>query len=429
MKAKDEEKRWHILDVGSIWMQEFASALSLQVPATAWAPRMLKLGMLQNWQHPELLVNPSLTIERFPLQRGYAHSSVSWLVQFERKLSARLRAGTPDPENSPLICSTPYYAPVARRWAGPVIYYATDLTVAYPSSNPRQVRRLDQQLCERATVVCPNSKRIANYFIEEAGCDPAKITIVPNATRLSNVAAEPLLEPGPLPDDIRHLRRPIAGVIGNLAGNMDWELLDHAIQLTPGVTWVFVGPTTMGIEDRRQEAARARVQQKAVFVGMKPYDMLQAYARCFDVAVLPYRKHEPTFSGSSTRFYEHQAACRPIIATRGFAELLEKPPLLTLVDTAAEICVCLQGLAEVGFRDGLETARWEASRTGTWEERARMLVGALGREQALSPLARARRKSDPGRASEKKGFSLEKVARFASRGRHPRVEPFRLEER
>ena len=37
-------------------------------------------------------------------------------------------------------------------------------------------------------------------------------------------------------------------------------------------------------------------------------DRLAAYARAFDVAVLPYRRVEPTYSGSSTRFYEHLAA-------------------------------------------------------------------------------------------------------------------------
>ena len=66
-----------------------------------------------------------------------------------------------------------------------------------------------------------------------------------------------------------------------------------------------------------------------------------------------------------------------MLATRGFAELLEKPPLLELVDTPEEAIAGLERLRAVGFHDGLETARWEASRTGSWEERVRMLVGTL----------------------------------------------------
>ena len=95
--------------------------------------------------------------------------------------------------------------------------------------------------------------------------------------------------------------------------------------------------------------------------------------------MLPYRKKEPTYSGSSTRFYEHLAACRPMVATRGFAELLEKPPLLELVNTAGEMQLALEQLRSVNFRDGLETARWEASRQGTWEARVRTLTATLAR--------------------------------------------------
>ena len=368
-------------------MREFASALSGIAPTTSWEPAMLKLGMLHDWQKPEALPNPPLTIQRFPLQRGYARAPVSWLLPFERRLLARLKANSEDPAHTGLICSTPYYAPLAERWPGPVVYYATDLTVAYANVDPKQVRLLDRRMCRVATAVCPNSRRIADYFVQQSGCDPGKITVVPNATRASNIAAQPLFAPGPLPEDMRDLKRPIAGVIGNLAGNMDWLLLAEAIRLTPEITWVFVGPTSMPIKDREQQAARAWVQRHAAFVGMKTYDQLQMYARTFDVAVLPYRKHEPTYSGSSTRFYEHLAACRPILATRGFAELLEKPPLLTLVDTAVELCDQLSHLASHGFTDGLETARWEASKFGTWEERARALVAAVAPRHDPSPPA------------------------------------------
>ncbi len=281
-------------------------------------------------------------------------------------------------EHSPLICSTPFYAPVAERWGGPVVYYSTDLTAEYEGIDGAQVRELDRRMCHVARAVCPNSIRIAEYFVRESGCDPAKITVVPNATRESNVAPKPLLEPGALPHDIRDVPRPIAGVVGDLSGNMDWNVIAETMQRTPELNWVFVGPTTRTIMDREQNSGRERVMRgRARFVGPKPYGELQGYARSFDVAVLPYRKKEPTYSGSSTRFYEHLAACRPMVATRGFAELTEKVPLLRLADTGEEVAAELHRLSETGYRDGLETARWEASTKGTWEERARALRGTL----------------------------------------------------
>ncbi|MGI4829911.1 MAG: glycosyltransferase [Janthinobacterium lividum] len=370
---------WQILDVGSIWMREFASAMARTHATVAWWPEMRNFGAFEHWERTEQIPEPMLEVRRFPLQRGYARTPVQQLLPYQAGLLKRLRSACAEESASPLICSTPFYAPMAERWAGPTVYYVTDLTAGYEGLKSEQVIALDKRMCRAAHAVCPNSRRLAEYLQREAGCAPEKITVVPNATRESNIAAAPLLTPGTLPEAIAHLPRPIAGIVGNLSANMDWELIEPAIAATPWLTWVFVGPTSMPIADPVQAAARTRVMEggRAHFTGGRPYGELQAYARCFDVAVLPYRKKEPTYSGSSTRFYEHVAACRPMVATRGFAELLEKPPLLELVDTAEEMREALEQLRAVDFRDGLEIARWEASRQGTWEERVRTLTGTL----------------------------------------------------
>ena len=376
---------WQILDVGSIWMREFASAMSGQVPVVAWLPEMVRLG-LGGGTRSERIDEPPLDLRRFPLQRGYARIPVRWVLHFERKILAMLLRECSDAPNSPLICTTPFYAAVAERWPGPVIYYATDLTVGYAGLDPVQVRGLDRRMCRVARAVCPNSRRIAEYFMTEAGCSAEKITVVPNATRESNVPGRALITSQGLPEDVRDVSRPIAGVIGNLAGNMDWVVLRGAMQRAPWLQWVYVGPTGRALEDAEQQAAREWVIARARFVGAKPYGELQSYARSFDVAVLPYRRKEPTYSGSSTRFYEHLPAGRPMVATRGFAELLEKEPLVQLVDTGAEMAAALEALRAKDFCDGLERQRWEASRTGTWEERARMLRRSIGDEAAVQPV-------------------------------------------
>jgi glycosyltransferase involved in cell wall biosynthesis len=301
----------------------------------------------------------------------------------------RLLAQTARPEESPLVCSSPFYAPVAELWPGPVIYYVTDLNVAYEGLNPFQVLSLDLRMCRVARIVCPNSRRIASYLVTEAACDPDKITIIPNATRESNLLASPQYDPAVPPPDVADLERPIIGVLGDLSGNMNWELIVECMQRTPGYSWLFVGPTNRSIKDGRQRAARAWAKHHARFVGMKPYGELQSYARCVDAAVLPYMKREPTYSGSSTRFYEHLAAGRPMVATRGFAELLEKEPLLTLVDTAEEMAAALERLRAMNFRDGQEAARWEASKQSTWEVRARTMRHALQVKGAVPAAAAA----------------------------------------
>ena len=388
--------QWHILDVGSIWMKEFASAMAGCANITAWSPCMLATGTLQGWVRPRALEHPPLQINDFPLQRGYARAPLRWLRPYQYRLRRQLLARTTHPAATPLVCSTPFYAPLAELWPGPVVYYSTDLTMAYHGLDPRQVLSLERRLCRVATLVCPNSRRIADHLITQAGCDPHKIAIVPNATRRSNLSEAPRIQPGPLPTDVRDLPRPIAGVLGDLSGNMDWELIADSIRLTPGFSWLFVGPSHRPIPGSDAKAVAQRtamqwVKQNARFVGAKPYGELQQYARCVDVAVLPYRKKEPTFSGSSTRFYEHLAALRPMVATRGFAELLEKEPLLQLVDTPAELAAALTALNTCNFIDGHEHERWHASQQGTWENRADTMVQALtSRLNGTAPLQPSR---------------------------------------
>ena len=369
---------WHILDVGSIWMREFAAALAQDHAVTAWWPEMRRFGGLETWEREELVADPSLKVVRFPLQRGYSRAPIRTILPFERRLAQQVTARMGQSAATPLICSTPFYAPLAELWQGPVVYYVTDLTAGYEGLRYKQVLALDRRMCAVATAVCPNSQRIRHYLIHEAGCHPEKITVVPNATRASNVPVAPLLQPQALPAATACLPRPLAGVIGNLSANMDWLLLEKTIQSTPWLHWVMVGPTGP-IAEAAQEAARSRVihSERITLTGPKPYGELQCYARAFDVAILPYRKREPTYSGSSTRFYEHLSACRPMVASRGFAELLEKPPLLELVDTPEEMTAALERMRSVNFCDGQETARWQASQKGTWTERARTLVRAL----------------------------------------------------
>jgi glycosyltransferase involved in cell wall biosynthesis len=379
---------WHVLDARSIWIQEFTAALSQLVPTLGWIPRFEWTGLLDKRVTDMNSVDPRFNGRLFPLQRGYSRAPISWLARTGTRLVQMLEQADPQASRSTLVCTTPFYAPVAENWPGPVVYYLTDLTTAYAGIDPDQVRRLDRRLCRVAVRVCPNSQRIADYCVRDAACDPAKIVIIPNATRQVNVAPRPLLQPEPLPGDLEDLPRPVLGVIGNLADNMDWLLLEEAVRLTPDFSWAFVGPTDMPIADVERRRARQRMLAaggRVRFTGMRKYGELRDYARAFDAAILPYRRHEPTFSGSCTRFYEHLAACRPMFGTRGFAELLEKEPLIHLFDRPQELADSLNRLRRDGVNDdlkhalsdGREELRWQASPTGTWEARAAAMVEAV----------------------------------------------------
>ena len=392
---------WHLLQVSDVLDLEFATALAESVPVLAWEPQrsFLPQRTPHGSEREREVSNSSLRIRCLPLLRGFARTPISFFARTGASVTSRLLRQTTQPALSPLICTVPYYAPVAERWPGPVIYWLTDLIAEYSSANRKQVERLDRRLCRAATLVCPNSERLGRYLIDHAGCDPDKIHTVPNATRSANILQRPPNGTAPRPGTLSKIRKPIAGVIGNLAGNMDWLLLKRAVHLTPWLSWVFVGPTSMHIADPRARSARNAVihRPNAHFIGRQPYGDLAAYARAFDVAVLPYKRCEPTYSGSSTRFYEHLAACRPMIATRGLEELSRKPPLLRLIDTAEQLASALQDLHSLDYDDGLLATRWQASQQGTWQVRAQTVQDALS--ERLATLSDAARYNDVAAAA------------------------------
>jgi glycosyltransferase involved in cell wall biosynthesis len=365
---------FHVLDVSSIPAFEFARALGQLVPTLTWRQQMrwFPMGRARS-------TTPSEAID-FALPRGYAHPLLSPLIRFERNLLPRMLARCESSDPGPLVCTAPFFAPLAELWPGPVIYYSLDFTYAYQGLRPRQVLSLDRRLCRAARLVCPVSARIAEYFTERAACEPDKIQILPNATRAASVPETFSDAPDALPPSLQGLTRPLAGIIGNLAANLDWELLQSAIERTPAFSWAFIGPASMAISDPAQRRARAALLKhggRVRFTGSQPYGSLQQFARSFDVAILPYRFSEPTYSGSATRFYEHLAACRPMLATPNVAELQTKQPLVSLASDADAFVSKLHELKTAHFRDGQEHARWIASRQETWEHRAQTMLKKL----------------------------------------------------
>ena len=372
---------WHLLQVSDVLDLELGQALAEQTDVVAWEPQRTWFpgSVAVGAEAERVLPGSDLRVRCLPVLHGYSRFPFSKLARTAPQIVERLSRRCPDPRTTPLICTIPYFAEVAELWPGPVVYWLTDLIAEYAGANRKKVEQLDRRMCLVATLVCPNSNRLADYLTGEAGCDSRKIVVLPNATRATNLLPQPPQGPSNLPASLHAVDRPVAGVIGNLASNMDWVLIEQIVVRTPWLHWVFVGPTTMEISDAVQARARANVMgvQRTHFVGKQPYGELASYARAFDVAVLPYRRREPTYSGSSTRFYEHLAACRPMIATRGFEELLHKRPLLELFDTADEAVAALEALHAQGFNDGYFSLRWKASRSGTWTARAETMQDAL----------------------------------------------------
>lgn len=365
-----------VLDVRSIWVTEFARALATKVSTTGLRPTIDSFGLLRRAVRPQP-ADGALAIFTCRLQRGWWRSA---LLSESGKLIGFARSRASASPSTCVVFTSPHYAAVADAFRDfTTAYYVTDNFRACFPDQPA-IARLEAKLASKVTHVFPNSKRIRQFFVDEAGIDAGRITVIPNGVRSDSIPPAPLDAPADPPPGMSTGARPWALVMGNLAANTDWPLLDRVISETPWLNWVLVGPTDMPCASAEHGRVRSRLMAaggRVRFLGWQPPGALAGFARACDVAVLPYLKREPTYSGSSTRSYEHFAACRPVVATEGFAELLEREPLVTVCESAERMVSALETLRGQGFQDGHERARWELAASSTWSHRAERMLKVL----------------------------------------------------
>lgn len=365
-----------VFDVRSIWVTEFARALSKQVTTSALRPTIDTVGLLRRSTRP-LPGEGDLSVFACRLQRGWWRNA---LLSERRKLIRFVQAQAQLAPSTCVIFTSPHYASVADGFREcTTAYYVTDnFRACFPDESA--IANLEKKLAARVSHVFPNSERIRRFFVDEAKVEADRVTVIANGVRSENIPPAPLETPATPPDEVSMVPRPWALVMGNLAANTDWPLLATVIRDTPWLNWVLVGPTDMPCASQEHERIRRRLlnQESHVrYLGWQPPGKLMNFARACDVAVLPYMKREPTYSGSSTRSYEHFAASRPIVSSEGFAELLERQPLVTLCRSAAEMSSALERLRANEFRDGYESDRWELAKISTWDHRAARMLAVL----------------------------------------------------
>ncbi len=129
---------WYILQMSDVLDLEFATGLAEGGPVTLWEPRG---SYLPRWSglpgEGAKTEHPNLRIVHFPVLRGAARLPFSLAERMGPALLKRLLARTPAPARSVLVCTTPYFAAVAERWPGPVVYWLTDLMAAYEGIDPK----------------------------------------------------------------------------------------------------------------------------------------------------------------------------------------------------------------------------------------------------------------------------------------------------
>ncbi|HSH37212.1 MAG TPA: glycosyltransferase, partial [Chthoniobacterales bacterium] len=144
-----------------------------------------------------------------------------------------------------------------------------------------------------------------------------------------------------LPRDVAQLSGPVLGYIGVVDERVDYELLAKVADHNPGWTVAIVGPHT------KVDPAEFPVRENLHFLGGRDYAELPAYAKAFDVCMMPFAKNEATEFINPTKALEYMATGTPIVSTDVEDVVLQFSDVVSIATThAGFIAACEQSLAE-----------------------------------------------------------------------------------
>jgi glycosyltransferase involved in cell wall biosynthesis len=164
----------------------------------------------------------------------------------------------------------------------------------------------------------------------------------------------------PIPSDVAGLSKPALGYFGVVDERLDYELIENLAAAHPEWNIVMVGPAT------KVAPGSLPQRQNIHWLGGRPYAELPAYAKCFDICLMPFALNEATEYINPTKALEYMATARPIVST-AVADVISNFSDVVHIARSSnqfeELCRrCFESRDEVRIGKGLAMTR-----ENTWE--------------------------------------------------------------
>ena len=184
------------------------------------------------------------------------------------------------------------------------VYYCTDDYASLPGVDASVIGAMDDDLTRKADLVFVTSTRI----LERKKALTDRLYLAPHGVdaELFGKAADPNF---PVEAHAASLRRPIIGFFGLIAAWIDTELVEFLAKNRPEWTFLLIGSASVPVD-------HLRALPNVVMPGPQPYPTLPAWAKAFDVAIIPYRLNEQVLSANPLKLREYLATGKPVVTVR-----------------------------------------------------------------------------------------------------------------
>jgi glycosyltransferase involved in cell wall biosynthesis len=166
----------------------------------------------------------------------------------------------------------------------------------------------------------------------------------------------------PLPPAASGLQSPVVGYFGSIHEWIDIDLLHWLARMRPQWTFLLVGHAATDVSP-------LRALPNVKLVGAQPYGDLPAWAKAFDVAIIPYRQNRQVQNANPLKLREYLATGKPVVSVSN----AEIDKFARWVHIAEGREMFLAALEKALHEDapGAAAARMAAVADQTWDNRVR----------------------------------------------------------
>ncbi|MDJ0656795.1 MAG: glycosyltransferase [Xanthomonadales bacterium] len=249
-------------------------------------------------------VNDNMTVFT-PLVAPYPYSR---LAQFVNRIILRLMLGRLRRKLGMKHFQLWTFLPTSEPYVGHMgedfsVFYCTDESSQFTSSDTRSVVDMERKLCRKADLVFATAQSLVDKRLEY---NPN--TVLARHGVDYHHFAKALDDSISPPADVSGLKGPVLGFFGLIHDWIDLELLEEVARRRPNWNIVLIGNSLVPLGTLPE-------LPNVLALGRKPYDELPAYCSVFDVGIIPFKVNELTRHVNPIKLREYLSAGLPVVST------------------------------------------------------------------------------------------------------------------
>lgn len=183
------------------------------------------------------------------------------------------------------------------------VYYCVDEFSAFEGYDREAIQAAEARLAAKADLVVTTSTAL---YESKRPLNP-NVMLVPHGVDAEHFARATRPETI-VPEDIADLPRPLLGFWGLIQDWVDIDLLAEVARLRPQWSIVLIGEAIVDV-------GRLATLPNVHLLGRRPYAALPAYAKGFDVGMIPFRVNKLTRAVNPIKLREYLSAGLPVVST------------------------------------------------------------------------------------------------------------------